>query len=164
MRLLRLRQNFLTRILEDNIKALIKPQYVDAIPKAVQGDVGTLLEGKNERGVKEELLEALDLVGLTERQVGQLSGGELQRFAIGMVAAQRADIYMFDEPSSYHHRRPVAAHGARLARLVVVELQGAAQPGEVRRRQFHAAQARTWLHMKQGSSRSRLRDIARAGP
>ena len=94
-------QNFLTRILEDNIKALIKPQYVDAIPKAVQGDVGTLLEGKNERGVKEELLEALDLVGLTERQVGQLSGGELQRFAIGMVAAQRADIYMFDEPSSY---------------------------------------------------------------
>ena len=30
-----------------------------------------------------------------------LSGGELQRFAIGMVAAQRADIYMFDEPSSY---------------------------------------------------------------
>ena len=94
-------QNFLTRILEDNIKALIKPQYVDAIPKAVQGDVGTLLEQKNERGVKEELLEALDLVGLTERQVGQLSGGELQRFAIGMVAAQRADIYMFDEPSSY---------------------------------------------------------------
>ena len=63
--------------------------------------MGTLLEQKNERGVKEELLEALDLVGLTERQVGQLSGGELQRFAIGMVAAQRADIYMFDEPSSY---------------------------------------------------------------
>jgi len=74
---------------------------VDAIPKAVQGDVGAVLEGKNERGVKEDLLEQLDLVGLTERQVGQLSGGELQRFAIAVVAAQRADIYMFDEPSSY---------------------------------------------------------------
>ncbi len=94
-------QNFLTRILEDNIKAIIKPQYVDAIPKAVQGDVGAVLEGKNERGVKEELLQQLDLVGLTERQVGQLSGGELQRFAIAVVAAQRADIFMFDEPSSY---------------------------------------------------------------
>jgi len=94
-------QTFLTRILEDNIKAIIKPQYVDAIPKAVQGDVGAVLEGKNERGVKEDLLEQLDLVGLTERQVGQLSGGELQRFAIAVVAAQRADIYMFDEPSSY---------------------------------------------------------------
>lgn len=29
------------------------------------------------------------------------SGGELQRFAIAVVAAQQADIYMIDEPSSY---------------------------------------------------------------
>jgi len=36
-----------------------------------------------------------------ERQVEQLSGGELQRFAIGIVAVQEADVYMFDEPSSY---------------------------------------------------------------
>ena len=30
-----------------------------------------------------------------------LSGGELQRFAIAVVAAQEADVYMIDEPSSY---------------------------------------------------------------
>ena len=30
-----------------------------------------------------------------------LSGGELQRFAIAVVAAQAADVYMIDEPSSY---------------------------------------------------------------
>lgn len=30
-----------------------------------------------------------------------LSGGELQRFAIAVVACQRADVYMIDEPSSY---------------------------------------------------------------
>lgn len=30
-----------------------------------------------------------------------LSGGELQRFAIAVVAVQAADVYMFDEPSSY---------------------------------------------------------------
>ena len=35
------------------------------------------------------------------RNVDELSGGELQRFAIAMVCIQRADIYMFDEPSSY---------------------------------------------------------------
>lgn len=29
------------------------------------------------------------------------AGGELQRFAIAVVAAQQADIYMIDEPSSY---------------------------------------------------------------
>lgn len=33
--------------------------------------------------------------------MGQLSGGELQRFAIGVVAVQKANVYMFDEPSSY---------------------------------------------------------------
>ena len=36
-----------------------------------------------------------------ERQVGQLSGGELQRFIIGLTCVQNVDIYMFDEPSSY---------------------------------------------------------------
>lgn len=30
-----------------------------------------------------------------------LSGGELQRFAIAVVACQQADVYMLDEPSSY---------------------------------------------------------------
>jgi ATP-binding cassette subfamily E protein 1 len=28
-------------------------------------------------------------------------GGELQRFAIAVVACQEADVYMIDEPSSY---------------------------------------------------------------
>ncbi len=30
-----------------------------------------------------------------------MSGGELQRFVIAMTSIQQADIYMFDEPSSY---------------------------------------------------------------
>ena len=38
---------------------------------------------------------------MMDRDVAKLSGGELQRFAIGIVAVQDADIYMFDEPSSY---------------------------------------------------------------
>ncbi|KAH6650009.1 P-loop containing nucleoside triphosphate hydrolase protein [Chaetomium tenue] len=36
-----------------------------------------------------------------DRDVTLLSGGELQRFAIGTVCVQKADVYMFDEPSSY---------------------------------------------------------------
>ncbi|QBM89846.1 ABC transporter [Metschnikowia aff. pulcherrima] len=35
------------------------------------------------------------------RDVAQLSGGELQRFALGMTSIQKANVYMFDEPSSY---------------------------------------------------------------
>lgn len=36
-----------------------------------------------------------------DRDIRVLSGGELQRFAISVVAVQVSDVYMFDEPSSY---------------------------------------------------------------
>ena len=94
-------QNYFTRILEDNLKAVIKPQYVDHIPKAVRGNVEEVLDQKDERDKKEELIELLDLQPVLGRSVADLSGGELQRFAIGVVAAQQADCWMFDEPSSY---------------------------------------------------------------
>ncbi|PWA84861.1 4Fe-4S binding domain-containing protein [Artemisia annua] len=94
-------QNYFTRILEDNLKAIIKPQYVDHIPKAVQGNVGQVLEQKDERDAKAELCADLELNQVIDRNVGDLSGGELQRFAIAVVAIQMAEIYMFDEPSSY---------------------------------------------------------------
>jgi ATP-binding cassette subfamily E protein 1 len=48
-----------------------------------------------------ELAKDLDLNRVLDRDVGDLSGGELQRFAIAVVATQHAEIYMFDEPSSY---------------------------------------------------------------
>ncbi|GJP37124.1 hypothetical protein CLOM_g21562 [Closterium sp. NIES-68] len=94
-------QNYFTRILEDNLKAIIKPQYVDHIPKAVKGQVGVVLTEKDEREAKDELAEILELKQVWDREVEHLSGGELQRFAIGVVAGQLGDIYMFDEPSSY---------------------------------------------------------------
>ena len=42
-------------------QAVIKPQYVDHIPKAVRGNVGQVLEEKDQRGVKDYLLKELDL-------------------------------------------------------------------------------------------------------
>ena len=36
-----------------------------------------------------------------DRDVGQLSGGELQRLAVAVTCLKAADVYMFDEPSSY---------------------------------------------------------------
>jgi ATP-binding cassette subfamily E protein 1 len=43
----------------------------------------------------------LDLEGILDREIKNLSGGELQRFIIAMICVQKADVYMFDEPSSY---------------------------------------------------------------
>jgi ATP-binding cassette subfamily E protein 1 len=94
-------QNYFTRVLEDNLKAIIKPQYVDHIPKAVRGNVGEVMAEKDERGARAQLLLDLDLEQVLDRNVENLSGGELQRFAIAVVAAQEADVYMIDEPSSY---------------------------------------------------------------
>lgn len=94
-------QNYFTKILEDDLKAIIKPQYVDQIPKAVRGSVQQLLDKKDEMLNQVEVCNALDLNNVRARNVENLSGGELQRFACAMVCIQRADIFMFDEPSSY---------------------------------------------------------------
>ena len=52
-------QNFFTRVLEDEIKALIKPQYVDSIPKAVKGKVGAIVAAKDDRKVAQSVLHDL---------------------------------------------------------------------------------------------------------
>lgn len=94
-------QNYFTKILEDDLKALIKPQYVDQIPKAVRGTVQQLLDKKDERKNQNEICDLLDLQNIRTRSIDALSGGELQRFACAMVCIQDGDIFMFDEPSSY---------------------------------------------------------------
>jgi len=94
-------QNYFTKILEDDLKAVIKPQYVDQIPKAVKGTVQALLDKKDDLKRQGEVCEILDLQRVKDRNVEDLSGGELQRFACAMVCIQAADIFMFDEPSSY---------------------------------------------------------------
>ena len=49
----------------------------------------------------DQLYKDLDLGHLKERGIEALSGGELQRFAIVVVCVLDANVYMFDEPSSY---------------------------------------------------------------
>lgn len=94
-------QNYFTKILEEHLKATIKPQYVDQIPKTIKGTVGDLLNKRNEMDNIKEVCDSFDLNGLEERQVEDLSGGELQRFACAITCVRRSDIFMFDEPSSY---------------------------------------------------------------
>ena len=48
-----------------------------------------------------ETAEKLDLAHLLDRDVKQLSGGEMQRFAIACAVVRDADVYMFDEASSF---------------------------------------------------------------
>jgi ATP-binding cassette subfamily E protein 1 len=77
---------------------------VDQLPRAVNGDVktvGPLLKTRSELNNYDHIMDVLELRHVTDREIGVLSGGELQRFAIALVCVQQADVYMFDEPSSY---------------------------------------------------------------
>ncbi|CAG7949751.1 unnamed protein product [Penicillium salamii] len=97
-------QNYFTKVLEDNLKAVVKPQYVDQIPRAVKGPVQgvhDLIKARVALDNEDEIMDVLELRQVADREIGHLSGGELQRFAIGLVCVQKADVYMFDEPSSY---------------------------------------------------------------
>ena len=94
-------RDFLADLNESTVKVALKPQYVDHIPKAFKGNVGKLLSSVNERGLYDEMIEKFGLGHLLERNLDQLSGGELQRVAICATLLKQADVYFFDEPSSY---------------------------------------------------------------
>lgn len=88
-------------MLEEDLKPVIKPQYVDMIRKKVQGNVGEYI-GKRDVVKKSELLKYdLELEKLYERNIEDLSGGELQRLALMIAMIQETEVYMFDEPTSY---------------------------------------------------------------
>jgi ATP-binding cassette subfamily E protein 1 len=93
--------NYFKRYLDDELVVAIKIQHVDVIPKIAQGTIDTLLTKKDKNNRKQGFIERCDLTNLVDRTVDTLSGGELQRFAIAFACTQIADVYMFDEPTSY---------------------------------------------------------------
>ena len=59
------------------MKAIIKPQYVDNIPKYVRGKVQKVITAKDQRKISEQMLVDMDMSHLLDREIAQLSGGEL---------------------------------------------------------------------------------------
>jgi ATP-binding cassette subfamily E protein 1 len=94
-------QDYLQKLHDKQLKVVQKPQYVDKLPRAVSGKVNELLSKVDEKGKLPELVEKLQLSGILERDLSVLSGGELQRVAIAATLSRDADVYLFDEPSSY---------------------------------------------------------------
>ena len=90
------------RIANGDLRASIKPQLVYLIPKAFKGSAKELLKKYDERKVTDSLVEELGLNNSLDRNVNELSGGELQRLAVAVASAKDADYYFFDEPSSYN--------------------------------------------------------------
>ncbi len=90
------------KIASGELLVSIKPQSVYMIPKAFKGTAKDLLQKYNERNVLDKLVSDLDLKYALDRNVAELSGGELQRLAVAIAASKESDYYFFDEPSSYN--------------------------------------------------------------
>jgi ATP-binding cassette, sub-family E, member 1 len=92
---------FFKELNEKGIKISFKPQNIDLLPSMIKGKVKDLLLKSNEKNNLNELISKLELEKILERDLKNLSGGELQRVSIAAAAGKKADIYAFDEPSSY---------------------------------------------------------------
>ncbi len=94
-------QDYFQKMGEDKLGVSHKPQYVDKISKVVSGNVGEVLRKVDERKKLDEIAEQLELRQIWNRPIEVLSGGELQRLAVTAAICREADVYLFDEPSSY---------------------------------------------------------------
>ncbi len=119
--------DYLEKISAGQLKAAVKPQYVDRLNKVYSGRVRDLLSKIDVGRRLGSVMEPLGLGSFIDRDIGQLSGGELQRVAIAATMLKDADVYFFDEPSSYldiYQRLQVAKVIQSLAKekyVVVVE-------------------------------------------
>ncbi|MBI2173414.1 MAG: ribosome biogenesis/translation initiation ATPase RLI [Candidatus Aenigmarchaeota archaeon] len=86
-------QEYFRELEKQSKKTVYKPQQVSMIPKVTSGKVSDLLG--------EAMIRELELRNCADRDIAALSGGELQRLAIGVALSREADIYYIDEPSSY---------------------------------------------------------------
>lgn len=94
-------QAFFEKVKKGRIITSYKPQNVDLIPKAAKGKVHELLKKADQKGIMDHIVELLELKNILDNDISKISGGELQRVAIAATVMKKANLYIFDEPTSY---------------------------------------------------------------
>ena len=95
-------QNYFSNLFKNKLKISIKPQSISSYVDKFKGKtVKELLNQSNKRNKLEVISKQLELDHLFDRVIEHLSGGELQRLVIAMTVLDDADVYFFDECSSF---------------------------------------------------------------
>ena len=77
----------------------VKPQNIELLKP--HGTVRELLEKVDDKKQLETVAKELNIEGILDRNAAQLSGGEFQKVAIAAAGLKDAELYFFDEPSSF---------------------------------------------------------------
>ena len=94
-------QLFFEKVKKNEVKISYKPQHIEKIPKTQKGKVKSLLKKVDENNQLDKIAKQLELENILENDIDKISGGELQRVAIAATVLKKANLYIFDEPTSY---------------------------------------------------------------
>ena len=94
-------QAFVEKLHKHEIHLSYKPQQVDLIPQQYQGTVKELLSRLDTQHILPTIAEQLQLTFFLDNDIANISGGELQRVAIAAAVLKKANLFLFDEPTSY---------------------------------------------------------------
>lgn len=90
-------QKYFSNLYSKKLKVSIKKQnMIEYVKKFKSQKIKDIF-----KDVDEELLKRMDLSDLSESEFKNLSGGEQQRAACLYTYCQKADVYIFDEPTNY---------------------------------------------------------------
>ncbi len=94
-------QLYFEKVKKGQIKTAYKPQHVDLLAKQYSGKVIDLLKKVDEKNKIEEIIEKFELKKILDRDIKNISGGELQRLAVAATFLREANLYIFDEITSF---------------------------------------------------------------
>jgi ATP-binding cassette subfamily E protein 1 len=91
--------NFFKKLYSSGVKIAVKPQTIESIK--AQGSVRELLAKVDDKKQLEKVAKELNIETILDRPADKLSGGEFQKVAIAATGLKDAEVYFFDEPSSF---------------------------------------------------------------
>lgn len=92
-------QEFFKKLYNNGVTIAVKPQNIEAIKPT--GTVRELLSKVDEKKELELIAKELQIENILDRDASKLSGGEFQKIAIAATALKKAEVYFFDEPTSF---------------------------------------------------------------